>query len=73
MKHPYPDEPTKLRLAQACGVSVAQVSPGFLALNSLVFMSPTGSEINGSASRRRWIAKVQEQNCVIVTVLEAIC
>ncbi|KAI6176626.1 Pre B-cell leukemia transcription factor 1 [Aphelenchoides bicaudatus] len=29
MKHPYPDEPTKLRLAQACGVSVAQVSNWF--------------------------------------------
>jgi hypothetical protein len=26
MNHPYPDEPTKTRLAQACGVSVAQVS-----------------------------------------------
>lgn len=32
MKHPYPDEPTKLRLAQACGVSVAQVNLEMLQL-----------------------------------------
>jgi len=29
MKHPYPDEATKIRLANACGVSIAQVSNWF--------------------------------------------
>lgn len=59
MNHPYPDEATKIRLANVCGVSVAQVRLLFLKGNNFtIFRFLIGLEINVFVSRKHWKDKV---------------